>query len=155
MNKDLVKYYVFAFFGATFTSLDGGHPFKDSTLCGMSLEVDLANEIYMKIADELEIESLEGHTIPYTLLFSKPSSQIRPSKTVFPMQTIGMSGSNGFFQPFVEVQVAEEIDWISLADISNFSPGMQLYRDILSMIDGLLADMKTSGYLDELILEWN
>ncbi len=153
MNNDLIKYYIFVFLGATFTSVDGALNMQEKTFDGMSFEVDLANEIYLRITDEIDPETLAGQVIPYTLLFSKPNSQIRPSKSIFPASSTSFKGSS-FFQPFVEVTTEETIEWISLADTSTFDPKLQKYREIIALIDSTILDMHQTGYIADLQADW-
>lgn len=153
MNHDLVKYYVFVFMGATFTSIDGALTMGEDTFSGMSFEVDLANEIYLRITDEIDPNEIAGQVIPYTLLFSKPGSQIRPSQAIFPVSSASHM-SAGFFQPFVEVATEDTVEWISLADTATFDPKMQQYREIISLIDATIIDMEQTGYIAELAIDW-
>jgi len=153
MNHDLIKYYVFVFMGAIFTSVDGVLSMGEDTFNGMSFEVDLANEIYLRITEEIDPNQIAGQVVPYTLLFSKPGNQMRPSQAIFPVSSASHM-SSGFFQPFVEVATEEAVEWISLAETATFDPKIQQYREIISLIDATLIDMEQTGYIADLASDW-
>jgi ABC-type amino acid transport substrate-binding protein len=138
MNHDIIEKYVFLFlgwplFGNNKASLSQGR------IDRISFEIDLANEIYLKISEEHAVSDY-----PYGLAYQQ--------KFVYPSIVTTSSGRDSLSKnPHMLSPVVEESEQVFY---QGYGSKMNPIDEVKALITQILFQMKEDGSLDQLKEEW-